>query len=162
MQPHEYEWVRQTRKTVLDFCGEMEPRDFTRHPEGFNWSMRDALVHIADCYIAWLGSFVLSRTDKPLTPKEVVQRFGIDEIKVRFELADAFVNEVFAGHVHPMDEEIGRKIPWREKEELLTITPGKLLVHTVTHEFHHKGQMMSMARQMGYVPPYTDVLGTDE
>nr|WP_242021046.1 DinB family protein [Cytobacillus oceanisediminis] len=33
-------------------------------------------------------------------------------------------------------------------------------MHTVTHEYHHKGQIMAMSRQLGYEPPNTDVLGT--
>ena len=33
-----------------------------------------------------------------------------------------------------------------------------LLTHTETHEFHHKGQIASMARHLGYVPPNTDLI----
>lgn len=40
------------------------------------------------------------------------------------------------------------------------MTPRKLFMHTVTHEYHHKGQIMAMDRQLGYEPPNTDVLGT--
>lgn len=41
------------------------------------------------------------------------------------------------------------------------MTPRQLLFHTVTHEFHHKGQVMAMMRQLGMEPPNTDVLGVD-
>jgi uncharacterized damage-inducible protein DinB len=44
---NEYEWVRQTRGVLLDFCRDLQPNDFTR-PMGFGWqSVRDTLVHIA-------------------------------------------------------------------------------------------------------------------
>jgi uncharacterized damage-inducible protein DinB len=43
-------------------------------------TVRDSLIHIADCYIAWLGSFVLLKTMKPITPKEDLQKFNLDEI----------------------------------------------------------------------------------
>ncbi|MFC7392944.1 DinB family protein [Scopulibacillus cellulosilyticus] len=60
MNQNDYKWVRQTRGVLLDFCIELEPKDFTRQM-GFGWqSVRDTLVHVADCYNAWLGSFVLS------------------------------------------------------------------------------------------------------
>ena len=163
MNQTEYEWVRQTRGILLEFCRELEPNDFTRQMDGFGWqSMRDTLIHIADCYYAWLGSYVLLKTKKPLTPKEDRQQLGVDEIKMRFELVDSFVNEVFVTFAQHMDEPIERQIPWREREEVISITPGKLLMHAITHEFHHKGQIVSMARQMGYEPPNTDVLGTDD
>ncbi|WP_420491140.1 DinB family protein [Neobacillus drentensis] len=42
------------------------------------------------------------------------------------------------------------------------MTPRKLLLHTITHECHHKGQIVAMLRQMGYEPPNTDVLGTED
>ena len=160
MNQNEYEWVRQTRGVLLDFCSELDPDDFTRQ-NGFGFqSVRDTLVHIADCYTAWLGSFVLLKTKKPLTSKEDLLELGLDEIKVRFEQVDSYVNEVLKVLKHQMDEPIQRQIPWREGGEPVSMTPSKLLMHTITHEYHHKGQVMAMAHQMGYEPPNTDVLGT--
>ncbi|WP_440603879.1 DinB family protein [Bacillus sp. GB_SG_008] len=162
MHKNEYEWVKQTRSVLLDFCKELEPNDFTRQM-GFGWqSVRDTMVHIADCYNAWLGSFVLLKTKKPLTSKEDLQQLSLIEIKVRFEHIDSLVNEVFEVLAHHMDEPIQREIPWREEGETLSITPGKLITHAITHEFHHKGQISAMIRQMGYEPPNTDVLGTSD
>nr|WP_263326983.1 DinB family protein [Neobacillus sp. Marseille-Q6967] len=159
---NEYEWVRQTRGTLLDFCRELEPNDFTRQ-NGYGWqSVRDSLVHIADCYIAWLGSFVLLKTKKPITPKGDLLKFNLDDIIVHFEQVDSYVNEVFKLHGNQLNMPIQRKIPWREAPETVTFTPGKLLMHTITHEFHHKGQIVAMVRQMGYVPPNTDILGTED
>ena len=161
MNQTEYEWVKQTRELIFDFCSELDANEFSRQVDGFGFqSMKETLVHIANCYYAWLGSYVLLKTKKPLTSKEELQQLGLNEIKVRFQQVDSFVNEVFEVHAHNMDEPIQRAIPWREGGEPISITPGKLLMHTVTHEFHHKGQIVAMARQMGYEPPSTDVLGT--
>jgi len=85
---------------------------------------------------------------------------GLAEIKARFDQVDLYVKEVFEVFSNHMDEPIQRKIPWRVAEEIISITPSKLLMHTITHEFHHKGQIVAMARQMGYESPNTDVLGT--
>lgn len=162
MNQKEYEWVRQTRNTLLDYCAEIDPNDFTRQ-NGFGWeSVRDSLVHIADCYYAWLGSFVLLKTKKPITPKEDRQYFDLDKIKERFTQVDIIVNEVFEKYDIHLNELMERKIPWREAPEIISITPGKLLMHTITHEYHHKGQITAMLRQMGYEPPNTDVLGTED
>ncbi len=38
-------------------------------------------------------------------------------------------------------------------------TPLLLLTHTETHEFHHRGQIVTMARHLGYPPPADDRLG---
>jgi uncharacterized damage-inducible protein DinB len=157
---YEYDWVRQTRGTLLEFCESLDQNDFTCQ-NNFGWqSVQHTLVHIADCYYAWIGSFVLLKTRKPITPKDEVVKFNLNEIKTRFEHVDNFVHELL--NHHPIEEPIQRKIPWRESPEILTITPGKLLMHTITHEFHHKGQIVAMMRQMGYQPPNTDILGTDD
>ncbi|ETI65889.1 DinB family protein [Neobacillus vireti] len=162
MLQHEYGWVRQTRRTLLDFCWKLDPNHFT-NKNGFGWqSVRDTLVHIADCYVAWLGSFVLLKTKKPLTPREELHNLSLEQIIARFEQVDSIVNELLEIHGNNLNVLIEREIPWREGSELLSITPRKLLIHTITHEFHHKGQIVAMLRQMGYEPPYTDVLGTED
>jgi len=39
----------------------------------------------------------------------------------------------------------------------VTATPLQLFTHVLTHEFHHKGQIMTMCRILGYTPVETDV-----
>jgi uncharacterized damage-inducible protein DinB len=39
----------------------------------------------------------------------------------------------------------------------LSATPVQVFTHVLTHEFHHKGQIMSMCRLLGHQPPDTDV-----
>ncbi|MCU5378655.1 hypothetical protein OCA08_16075 [Bacillus cereus] len=46
---------------------------------------------------------------------------------------------------------------FKQKKEPWSTTPLWLLTHTETHEFHHKGQIVSMARHLGYNPPDTDL-----
>lgn len=36
-------------------------------------------------------------------------------------------------------------------------TPGFILVHVITHGFHHKGQIVAMLRLLGYPAPDTDM-----
>lgn len=157
----EYEWVKQTRELIFEFCSELEPNDFSRQVDGFGFqSIRDSLVHISNCYHAWLGSYALLKTKEPLTAKEDLSKMGLDEIKAGFDQVDMFVKEIFELFSNHMDEPIQREIPWRVGGEKISITPRKLLMHTITHEFHHKGQIVAMARQMGYEPPSTDVIGT--
>lgn len=162
LRKNEYEWVKQNRKELLKFCGEINKDDFTREFE-IGWSsIRNTLIHIADCYNAWLGSFVLLKTKTPLTPKADIQHMNLEQIVQRYEQVDQYVNDVFNELGEQLDQPIERKIPWRSENEIILLTPAKLLMHTITHEYHHKGQIMAMARQLGYKPPNTDILGTDD
>jgi uncharacterized damage-inducible protein DinB len=42
--------------------------------------------------------------------------------------------------------------------KMVTVTALELFTHMVTHEFHHKGQVMTMCRLLGHVPPDTDAI----
>ncbi|MQR94340.1 DinB family protein [Fictibacillus phosphorivorans] len=160
MNKNEYEWVKENRETLLNFCRRMDAKDFTSEL-GFGWeSVRDTLVHVANCYHAWLGSYVLLKTKNPITPKDMLPTMGIEEIIELFDQADTYVNDVLQSFATKMEVAIKQTIPWRESNEIISLTPQKLIMHVVTHEYHHKGQIMAMIRQMGYEPPNTDVLGT--
>lgn len=162
MHKKEYEWVKQNRKTLFAFCKELDGEDFTReNGVGFE-SIRNTLLHVSSCYIAWLGSFILLETRKPIIPPEEMKNFNLEDIIKRYELVDEYVNKVFEAFGQKLDEPIEQPIPWREQGDVISMSPNKLLMHTITHEYHHKGQITAMARNMGYVPPNTDVLGTDD
>lgn len=163
MNQTEYNWVVQTREILLDFCKDLKPGDFTRDIEGIGWqSIHRTFVHIADCYNAWLNSYILLNTKKPITSKEDLSQLDWDNLKKYFSKIDSIVTNVLDEFSDKMDDPIERRIPWRENEEIISMTPRKLIMHTVTHEFHHKGQIVSILRQMGYEPPNTDVLGTED
>ena len=53
------------------------------------------------------------------------------------------------------ERQIANEVKWQEKP--WSTTPLWLLTHTETHEFHHKGQIVAMARHLGYNPPDTDL-----
>ncbi|MNL32837.1 DinB family protein [compost metagenome] len=36
--------------------------------------------------------------------------------------------------------------------------PLKLFTHVTTHEYHHKGQILSLSRHLGYTPVDTDII----
>jgi len=43
-------------------------------------------------------------------------------------------------------------------DKVIIVSPIKLFTHVITHEFHHKGQILSLSRHLGYVPVDTDVV----
>ncbi|MCM3704658.1 MULTISPECIES: DinB family protein [Bacillaceae] len=90
----------------------------------------------------------------------IFKKFRVPGKVKSFEQTDAYVYEVLESFSQKMDEAIVQSILWRESTDEITMTPRKLFMHTVIHEYHHKGQIMAMARQLGYEPPNTDVLVT--
>ncbi|MFP3919063.1 DinB family protein [Lysinibacillus telephonicus] len=162
MDRHEYEWVKQTRQILLDQCKELSDNDFTKEL-GFGFqSIRESLIHVAGCYHAWLGSFVLSQTTTPLLTREVINDMQIEDIHSYFQQADIYVETVFEQFADKFDEVIEKELSWKEDSLVVRKTPHQLLIHSITHEFHHKGQIVAMLRLLGYIPKNTDILGLAE
>lgn len=159
MNHNEYEWVKQTRQILLDQCRDIQEDELTKVFEFGFQSIRDSLVHVAGCYHAWLGSFVLSEVSSPLITKEVIETMDIEDIQHYFNQADLYVDRVFEQFTGKIDETIEKELSWKMNSGLVRKTPQQLLVHSITHEFHHKGQIVAMLRLLGYTPENTDILG---
>ncbi|EAO54139.1 hypothetical protein RBTH_08368 [Bacillus thuringiensis serovar israelensis ATCC 35646] len=70
---------------------------------------------------------------------------------VDLELVDENVQRFLDEYYDRWLENIANEVKWQK--EPWSTTPLWLLTHTETHEFHHKGQIVSMARYLGYTPP---------
>lgn len=157
-----YEWVKQTRQILLEQCRELNEEDFTK-VFGFGFqSIKDSLVHVAGCYHAWLGSFVLSETSTPLLTKEVIENMKLEDIQRYFKQADVFVEHVFDQFQNKFDDFIEKEPSWKPGGGFIRKTPHQLLMHSITHESHHKGQIAAMLRLLGHIPRNTDILGLPE
>ncbi|MFC4403868.1 DinB family protein [Gracilibacillus xinjiangensis] len=159
MEKIDYEWVKQTRQILLEQCSELNESELSREFEFGFQSIRDSLVHVAGCYHAWLGSFVLSETTSPLLTKEVINQMQINDIGQYFQQADRYVEKVVEQSRERFDQMIEKEPSWKKGSGTLRKTPHQLLIHSVTHEYHHKGQIAVMLRLLGYTPENTDILG---
>lgn len=61
---------------------------------------------------------------------------------------DAVIERAFEAFTIP-DEVFDLTLP----NEVLRVTQRWLVMHPVTHEFHHKGQMLTMGRILGHPYP---------
>ena len=56
------------------------------------------------------------------------------------------------------DAELNRTLIARPREWVRELkSPAFILLHVVTHTFHHKGQVVAMLRTLGYPAPDTDL-----
>lgn len=152
----QYALVQQARAVLLDYCATLAPAHFVAPVAAFgNGSIRDLLTHVADCYGIWLGRTGLGH---PYTPPDPAQVPDVAALRQLFGAADALVTEFgqrYAGEWLTVQ-------PWqiRRQPEPLLLPPWQLLTHVITHEFHHKGQVLTMSRLLGYEPVDTDVIRT--
>lgn len=149
----QYAMVKQSRAVVFQFLETDLSADIAKPVKTFNDKTISYLyVHIANTYIAWAENFALNGSqpyydqDEPRTLAQLQNLFvRVDKTMDRF--ADHFATD-------PTRVVKGQKWPGKYIE---TDAYG-IFTHVITHEFHHKGQAMTMARLLGHIPPDTDVM----
>ncbi|MDQ2770581.1 MAG: DinB family protein [Bacteroidota bacterium] len=152
----QYALIISARGVLLDYCAALSPTDFIAPVAGFNGSsIRDLLVHVAGCYNYWLGQVGLGRAAQSPTPELVAD---VAAARAAFAAVDALVADFIAHYAAAWLTPAPFELPRQGQPQPLT--PLELFTHVITHEFHHKGQILSMGRQLGYVPVDTDVIRT--
>ncbi|TGD78818.1 DinB family protein [Hymenobacter wooponensis] len=152
----QYALVRSAREVLLDYCATLAPADFTMPIPGFNHSsMRDLLVHAAATYQHWLVNVALGQSRPYPNAAAVPHVAAVGQL---FAQTDELVADYLEHFRDQWQTELSWRVPRRAEPVLLT--PLALFTHVLTHEFHHKGQVLSMSRQLGYTPVDTDVVRT--
>ncbi len=148
----QYALLQGARGVLLDYCDTLAPDDFTREVPGFGrGSIRNLLVHTVNTYRHWLELFARNQPVAFTEPEAVREAAAARRL---FAQADAAVGEFIRCFREGYDTPITGQL----RGQTVTATPTTLFTHVVTHEFHHKGQILSMSRHLGYLPPDTDVL----
>ncbi|POY37168.1 damage-inducible protein DinB [Solitalea longa] len=147
----QYELVKGSRGVVLNYCAQMSPEHLNNAVPNFGQgTIKATLLHISNTYISWLSKFSLQKDEYFPSPEEVN---GLEDIIKQFERANQAVtvfltsfsdsDTLISGLKHGVD---------------LNLSVTELFTHVTTHEFHHKGQIMSMGRILGYTPPDADII----
>jgi uncharacterized damage-inducible protein DinB len=150
----QYDLVKNAREVVLDFVSTLLHADYLGEVPAFpRKSMRDLQVHTANVYIHWIGRFAMENTQPYLEEKKIGSAAAM---RKQFEQVDRLVDRFIQQYSEQWQDPFTKPVPGEEQS--LTTTPLAVFTHVITHEFHHKGQLMTMARLLGYTPPDTDVI----
>ncbi|MES2777580.1 MAG: DinB family protein [Bacteroidota bacterium] len=149
----QYELVKQSRKVLLDFCAGISPVNFLEENSSFGrgGSARNLLVHIANVYEYWIGQVGMRQN---MTTTSYASKKTIQDIGLLFDQVDVIMYAFIERFKEPQLAEISYEINGVKG----SATPLKMFSHVITHEFHHKGQVLSLSRHLGYVPVDTDMI----
>ncbi|GAA0606783.1 DinB family protein [Virgibacillus siamensis] len=154
----QYELVKHTRELLFRFCETLDDADYTKELEGFGWgSVRNLHVHIAECYQNWLGRFGMQENLTPVKPNQVR---NVSDMREVFKQVDQLMHRFLDEYEGKYEAKLKGSVSWKEGDVELSVL--WLFTHTLTHEFHHKGQMVTMGRQLGYTPTDTDMILPEE
>lgn len=149
----QYDWIQRTRESLFRYCETLSPSDYVKELENFDGdSIRSLHAHVADCYQTWLGNRAFGKSLPKIKPESVN---NVQEMREIFRKTDAVVHEFLNEFKGKWDHTV--QVSWGNGEST-EFTPLWLFTHTVTHEFHHKGQIVKIGRQLGYIPPDTDLI----
>lgn len=147
----QYQYIKEARAVLLGYCETVRASDFVSEDSGFGAgaSMRNLLVHVANCYHFWIGVCCLGQERNFTTYKDVT---NVAQLRAVFTSIDHMMDDFFE-HRHPNDD-----ITYTIPHKTAVAKALQLYTHATTHEFHHKGQVLSISRMLGYTPADTDVM----
>ncbi|GMK46807.1 DNA damage-inducible protein DinB [Paenibacillus glycanilyticus] len=155
----QYDWISSVRQNMFAFMEELPPQKLHQVlPDFGRGTIIRTHLHVVDCYRFWLESFAFKKLNehKDFSMDEI-ESADVKYVRERFaevdELVQCFFNEYYNRWSEPIEQDEG----WTGYPQ--KPTPLLLLTHVETHEFHHKGQIVSMARYLGFPPPADDRLG---
>jgi uncharacterized damage-inducible protein DinB len=148
----QYDMVADSRDALLDYCDQLTAGDFVIANSSFGrGSIRNLLVHIGTTYQYWIGQHGLSRTMHFPAYEQIT---SVKQCRDFFDTIDTLISEFLEQFNNAYFHSLSFSINNNE----ITATPLKLFTHVITHEFHHKGQILSLSRHLGYVPVDTDIV----
>lgn len=152
----QYNEIKSARGALFSYCRSMESVDLFKAVPDFNDSnIISMLVHNANTYIHWLAQLDKSADIEFLKADAI---HSIDDIEEAYQLIDTIVSDFLLRYSSNYKLPFPQNLP--RKDYVLTVTPLQLFTHVITHEFHHKGQILAMCRLLGYTPVDTDVIRT--
>lgn len=136
-----YGLVRRTRAGVLDWLEALPEEVLNTQRQDFAFgSLSRIFSHVAECYLLWLSRGGVGTPEPDLRAADVAAlRSAFDRVNAAVERALSTFDAWDEPFVYTFED------GWEE-----TLTQRWLMLHPITHEFHHKGQALALARVLGH------------
>jgi uncharacterized damage-inducible protein DinB len=138
---------------VLDHVAAVPFSALTRELAGFGRpTVRAQIAHIFSAETAWVSALRMLPELRRFDPAALA---SVDDFRrAQREAIDGTRTYLDSIDEHQLNSMLDRYHPeWSTPHR----TPGYILLHVITHGFHHKGQIVAMLRLLGYPAPDTDM-----
>ncbi|HEX8163270.1 MAG TPA: DinB family protein [Pyrinomonadaceae bacterium] len=152
-----FEYDEWANGLVLDAAARLSDGEFTRGLGNSFPSVRDTLVHLLHAEWVWLRRW---RGESPRVVLDPAEFPDVASVGARL----AAVARERAGLVAGLsDDDLGRVVAYTNaKGEEWRYPLGRMMQHVVNHSTYHRGQIVTMLRQLGAGAPSTDLLYYDD
>jgi len=140
-------------RMVLEALRSARPEDLTRETGTSFGTLLGTMAHILGSEQLWLSRFLGS----PLARISSSEDFPtIEALAAGYEDFWPQLGFFLASLV---DEQLDEDFTWTNLAgETHTAAFRSVLLHFVNHATYHRGQVVSLLRQLGYLPPHTDLV----
>ena len=140
-------------RTILGAVREVTPGDLTRDAGVSFGSLLGTMAHMLGAQRIWLSRF----SGRPLDRLPELTDFPDLLSWIHGWEETASETEAFVAGL--TDEQLATPLTWTNiRGETYTLPLWQPVVHMVNHASYHRGQCISMLRQMGYKAPSTDLV----
>lgn len=148
-----YSYDDWANKKMLYAVGQLENKEFIRDLSSSFKSIRDTMVHILGAEELWLsrwmgkqGQTLLNSDDFP-TYTSLTDRW------------DNFTNQITPYLVSLTEKDLTQEISYKNlKGKPFTLELWKQMLHVTNHSSFHRGQVVTMLRQLKKQPPSLDLI----
>jgi len=139
-----YKYNRWANATVLDAVSKLTPEQLTRDLQSSHRSVRDTLAHILAAEWIWLERWKAASPKALLTPTDFPT---VESLATRWARVEGDCTEFINGIT---DESLAEVITYTNtKGEEWAYPLGQMLQHVMNHSSYHRGQVVTMLRQLG-------------
>jgi uncharacterized damage-inducible protein DinB len=149
----QYELVKDSRSVLFDYCDTISPENFIKVVEGFGrgGSISSLLAHVANSSQYWIAFHCFKENHARITTDSVNT---VADFRALYKKIDLLVERL----IETFENDYLQELSSVNDGTTYFASPFKVFTHSITHEYHHKGQMLSISRQLGYIPVDTDII----
>jgi uncharacterized damage-inducible protein DinB len=148
-----YSFNRWANARVLDAAGRLGPEEFARDLGSSYGSVRSTLVHVAWAEWVWLRRWL---GESPRTRWDEAEFPTLEALRARWSEVEREQWAFVAGLGADALDEVIAYVNARGEEWRYPL--WQMLLHVVNHGTYHRGQTVTLLRQLGAQPPLTDFL----
>ena len=143
-------WAQNRLMGVVETLNEDQ---YTRDMSSSHGGVQGTLVHILASFEMWLSRWMGNPSNKMLNVQDV---HTLDAAKKQWEGTQAKLISFVNGLAEP---DLSRMISYTNTKGESYSTPlGQMMQHLVNHATYHRGQIVTMLRQLGVKPINTDMI----
>ena len=140
-------------RTTLRSVRDVSPEDLRRDAGISFGSLFGTMVHILASQRRWLARF------QGHAPAHLPVVDDFPDLLSWIHAWEETAAEIEAFLAALTDEQLAAPLAWTDSEGAALTRPlWQPVLHLVNHTSYHRGQMVSLLRQMGYQPPSTDLI----